>query len=322
MDTIPGRNEADLDFHQLQVFDVLLTERSITKAARVLNLTQPALSKTLARMRTYFGDPLFIRVSLRMEPTPKALELAEPVRAILERVRTLRTEHSWFDPKTSERTFRFFLLDAGIVMILPALLNHLRTEAPGVQIQAVQCDAQHLDLWLESGLLDVAIGSFPALGTGIRRVPLWTESYVSVTRKDHPRLGPTPSKEVFINERHALVSAVGTGHEHLTAERLIEASVPQKNIVCRVPTFTSAGLIAKHSDTVVTMPRTFALAIAADLDLQLVEPPLAFPRIEIAQYWHDRVHREPGNQWIRSVLQKLFRKLDPTAACKPQPSQM
>jgi DNA-binding transcriptional LysR family regulator len=317
MDTIPERNEADLDLHQLQVFNVLLTERSITKAARVLNLTQPALSKTLARMRTYFGDPLFVRVSLRMEPTPKALELAEPVRAILDRVRTLRTDHSTFDPRTSERTFRFFLLDAGIVMILPALLNHLRTEAPGVHIQAMQCDAQHLDLWLESGLVDLAIGSFPSLATGIRRVPLWMESYVSVTRKGHPGIGQEPSKEDFISQKHALVSAVGTGHEHLSAERLIEAAIAEQNIVCRVPTFTSASLIAKHSDIVVTMPRTLARAMAVDLDLQLVETPLHIPKIQIGQYWHDRFHREPGSQWIRSVMQKLFRKPDSSAASEP-----
>lgn len=317
MDSIPERNEADLDLHQLQVFDVLMTERSITKAARVLNLTQPALSRTLARMRTYFGDPLFIRVSLRMEPTPKALELADPVKAILERVRALRTEHSRFDHKTSQRTFRFYLLDAGIVIFLPKLLSYLRAEAPGVRVQAVQCDAQHLDLWMESGLVDVAIGSFPALATSIRRTPLWTEDYVSVVRNGHPRIGSTPSKDAFTNEMHVLVSAAGTGHEHLSVERLIEAAVPAENIVCRVPSFTSAGLIAKHSDALVTMPRTLAVAMAADLGLELTELPLEFPKVEIAQYWHDRFHREPGNQWIRGVLQKLFRKFDSTVVCEP-----
>jgi DNA-binding transcriptional LysR family regulator len=268
-------------------------------------------------MRTYFGDPLFIRVSLRMEPTPKALELADPVKAILERVRALRTEHSRFDHKTSQRTFRFYLLDAGIVIFLPKLLSYLRAEAPGVRVQAVQCDAQHLDLWMESGLVDVAIGSFPALATSIRRTPLWTEDYVSVVRNGHPRIGSTPSKDAFTNEMHVLVSAAGTGHEHLSVERLIEAAVPAENIVCRVPSFTSAGLIAKHSDALVTMPRTLAVAMAADLGLELTELPLEFPKVEIAQYWHDRFHREPGNQWIRGVLQKLFRKFDSTVVCEP-----
>jgi DNA-binding transcriptional LysR family regulator len=308
MDTIPQRNEGDveLDLHHLQVFDVLLTEHSLTKAARVLNLSQPALSKTLARLRLYFGDPLFVRVALRMEPTPKAIELAEPVRAILKKIRALRSDHGSFDPKTSTRKFSFFLVDAGVVKIFPALLNYLAAEAPGICVQSIPCDAQHLDLWLESGLVDLAVGSFPSLTMGIRRLPLWTESYVSVTRKDHPRIGSHPGKAQFLAEKHALVSALGTGHEHLSIERLIESEVPRGNIVCRVPVFTSAALIAKHSDVIATMPRTLAVAMSHDLDLQLVEPPIALPKLQIAQYWHDRCHLEPGNQWLRNAFRTLF----------------
>ncbi|MEX3900247.1 LysR family transcriptional regulator [Paraburkholderia sp. BR10954] len=308
MHTIPQKSESDLelDLHHLQVFDVLLTEHSLTKAARVLNLSQPALSKTLARLRLYFGDPLFVRVGLRMEPTPKALELSEPVRSILKNFRALRSEYASFDPKMSTRKFSFFLVDAGAIKIFPALLNYLAAEAPGICVQSIPCDAQHLNLWLESGLVDLAIGSFPSLTMGIRRVPLWTESYVSVTRRDHPRIGSHPSKADFIAEKHALVSALGTGHEHLAVERLIESEVPSRNIVCRVPVFTSAALIAKHSDVIATVPRSLAVAMCRDLDLQLVEPPIELPRLEIAQYWHDRCHLEPGNQWLRNTFRKLF----------------
>lgn len=310
MGTIPQRNEAELDVHHLQVFDVLMTEHSITKAAHVLNVTQPALSKTLARLRLYFGDPLFIRVSMRMEPTPKAIELAGPVKAILDSFRGLRSSHAAFNPTTSERTFNIHMLDVGIVKIMPPLLNYLSENAPRVQVQVIQCDAQHLDLWLESGAIDLAIGSFPSLSTGIRRLPLWIEAYASLTRKNHPRIGPAPMRDLFLAEKHVLVSAVGTGHEHLYAEHMLEEHVPRENIVCRVPQFTSAALISKHSDAVATVPKTLAVAMSRDLDLQLVEPPIAFPSIEIAQYWHDRMHRDSGNQWIRNAARDLF--------CMPQ----
>ena len=99
--TIPTGYAGELDLHHLQVLDVLLREHSLTRAARVLDVTQPALSKTLARLRRYFDDPLFVRVALRMEPTPKALQLQAPVRAILEHMRALRSEHVPFDPRTS-----------------------------------------------------------------------------------------------------------------------------------------------------------------------------------------------------------------------------
>ncbi|WP_042877364.1 LysR family transcriptional regulator [Cupriavidus necator] len=308
MDTIPQRHEDDLGLHHLQVLDVLLAERSLTRAARVLNITQPALSKTLAKLRTYFGDPLFVRVALRMEPTPKALALAEPVRGILERMRALRSDHVVFDPATSSRTFSLFVVDAGGAQMLPPLINRLANDAPGVHVQAVNCDAQHIDLWLESGLVDLAIGSFPGLTQGIRRQPLWRERYVAVTRRGHPRLGASPDLAAFIAEQHVLVTAAGTGHEHLSVERAVEATVPVERIVCRVPMFTTAALVACRSDAVALLPMTLGRILADEMGLQLVTPPLALPEIEIAMYWHDRVHRESGNQWIRGVLRELFQQ--------------
>src|SRR4051812_15479756 len=115
MDTIPPRHEVELDLHHLKILHVLLAERSLTRAAVSLDLTQPAISKTLARLRTYFGDPLFVRVGMRMEPTPKAMELAEPVKAILDRMRDLKSGHETFAPATSERTFSLFMIDAAVV---------------------------------------------------------------------------------------------------------------------------------------------------------------------------------------------------------------
>src|SRR5258706_9211914 len=202
MHTIPSRDEGDIELHHLQILDVLLKERSLTKAANMLDLTQPGISKTLARLRRYFDDPLFIRVAQRMEPTPKAMELAEPVRAILERMRTLRSDHTAFDPKTSDRTFKFFMVDAGVVQMLPPLLRFLQLKAPQMHVQAIRCDLQHLDLWLESGPVDFPGGSFTALRNGIRRHPLWTETYAAVARKGHPRLGASPAAGTFLPQKH------------------------------------------------------------------------------------------------------------------------
>jgi DNA-binding transcriptional LysR family regulator len=318
MDTIVKGYAGEIDLHHLQIFDILLAERSLTRAARVLNITQPALSKVLARLRIFFGDPLFVRVALRMEPTPKALELARPVRNILDSVRALRSDHVAFDPSTSERRFSFFMVDAAVVQMLPPLIELARIEAPKVHVQAVHCDIHHLDDWLESGQVDFAVGSFPSLTQGIRRQPLWMESYVCVFRKGHPRLSPavfedrsgkagiSAALEAFLGEQHALVSAAGTGHGYASAERVLDATLARDQIVCRVPTFAAAAHIAKRSDIVATLPRTLGLALARDLDLVAAELPLPMPPMEIAQYWHDRFHRDPGNQWIRSVFRRLF----------------
>jgi len=158
MQTISKSNSKDPDLHQLRVLDVLLREHSLTRAARALEVTQPALSKTLAQLRRYFDDPLFVRVALRMEPTPKALQLQAPVRAILDRAASLRTTHSAFDPATSQRTFNFCVVDAGLLKLLPPLVETLLREAPGVRLNVSQVEASHLERLLESGKLDFAMG--------------------------------------------------------------------------------------------------------------------------------------------------------------------
>src|ERR1700758_4163144 len=133
-------------------------------------------------------DPLFVRTGFRMEPTPKALQLQAPVRAILDRAASLRSESALFEPRTSHRTFNFSVVDAGLLKLLPPLVERLLAEAPNVRLQVLQPDAAHLERWLESGKLDFAMGSFPSRQKSTPRQPLWVEHYVSVVRCGHPRL--------------------------------------------------------------------------------------------------------------------------------------
>jgi len=149
MNGIPSGYAGEIDLHHLRVLEILLSERSLTRAAKVLDVTQPALSKTLARLRRYFDDPLFVRVSHRMQPTPKALALAKPVAEVLEQMRALRGEHAVFDPRVSTRTFQFCVVDAGVIKLLPPLLNRVTVEAPNVRLRVVQLDGEHLESWLE-----------------------------------------------------------------------------------------------------------------------------------------------------------------------------
>ncbi|HZR60583.1 MAG TPA: LysR family transcriptional regulator [Xanthobacteraceae bacterium] len=308
MRTIPADHSRGPELQQLRVLDALLREHSLTRAARALDLTQPALSKTLAQLRRYFDDPLFVRVALRMEPTPKALQLQAPVRAILERAASLRAEHAAFDPATSQRTFNFCVVDAGLLKLLPPLVERLLREAPGVRLNVAQLEPAHLERWLESGKLDFAMGSFPSMPKGIRRQPLWVERYVSVARRGHPRLSREPTLRAFAAEKHVMVSIAGSGHAHEIMQRALEAAIPRDNVVCRIPIFTGAAILAKHTDAIATLPLSVATVLAADLDLQIITPPIKLPKIDISQYWHSRFHNDPANQWIRAVFKSLFRE--------------
>jgi DNA-binding transcriptional LysR family regulator len=306
MRAIPRRNDAEFDLRQLRAFEVLLRERNLTRAAGVLGVSQPALSKKLANLRRYFGDPLFIRVGHRMQPTAKAIELESSIRSLLDDVTMLRTRHRPFDPQSMTRTFCFSVVDAGMLRLLPPLLRALEERAPGVALRIVPLDVERLEASLESGHLDFAMGSFPSLSKRIRRQALWSVTYVSVVRADHPRLGARPSLKAFASERHVLVSAVGTGHAHRLAERALEAAIDPSKIVCRVPTFVTAAFVASRTDAVVTVPATMAAQLEAPLNLRTFVPPLKMPRIDVSQYWHERFHRDPGSVWIRGLFAALF----------------
>ena len=123
MRMIPGGNTVEVDLRHLRAFEVLLRERNLTRAATVLGVAQPALSKTLAKLRRYFADPLFVRAGHRMEPTAKALELAPAVHALLDDATMLRARHRPFDPATSTRTFSFSVVDSGLVRLQPRDIN-------------------------------------------------------------------------------------------------------------------------------------------------------------------------------------------------------
>jgi len=306
MKTAPGKHAEDLDLHALRVLDVLFRERSLTRAAEALHTQQPALSKTLARLRRYFGDPLFVRVALHMEPTAKALELEKPVRALLDGFQRLRHEQTRFDPTQSTRVFRVFTLDAGIIVMLPAVMKTLLETAPGVRLRAAQVGLQNLHASLESGEIDLAIGEFPLLIPGIRRQKLFSGRHMCIFQKDHPRLSRNPSLADFLEEQHVFITAAGTGHPHQIAERSLEEQLPARNIIAHVPTFTAAAILAKNTNAVATMPGPVAAVLARELDMRVAKPPIKLPEFEIAQYWHERFDRDPGNRWLRSVVHAQY----------------
>ena len=306
MGMIPMKNSADIELRHLRAFEVLLRERNLTRSAETLGLAQPALSKTLARLRRYFDDPLFVRSGNKMEPTSKALELAGSVRTLLDDAVMLRAHHRPFDPTRSQRQFTLSVVDAGLARLLPRLLAHLEQHAPGVRLQIVRIDLEGLEAALEAGHIDFALGAFSSVSKRIRRQPLWPIDYVSVVRRDHPRLGAKPSLQGFVAERHILVSTTGTGHSQQRVERALEQALPPSQIVCRVATFLAAALTVSRSDLVATLPDAMVGEIDSLLGLRSFAPPLRLPRMETAVLWHERFHRDPGNEWLRAAFAALF----------------
>ena len=295
-----------LTLWELSVLDTLLAERSLTRAALALRISQPAVSKVLAKLRRRFDDPLLVRVAHGMETTRRALALQPRVKDLLRAAKELDAPVEDFNPQKSQHLFRLFISDVGIVRLLPQVMRVLQTEGRGVSLHAVQIDPERLPVKLEGGDIDLAIGPFPALGRTIRRQRLFTEGYVSVTRRDHPRLPAHPALAAFCAERHVVVSGHEAPHMHEELDRLLTAALPPANIALRVPGFVAAAMVAKYTDAVATLPLRVGTMLAEELGLQLVRPPLALPRVPIGLFWHERSHRDPANKWLRAVFHRLF----------------
>jgi DNA-binding transcriptional LysR family regulator len=302
-------NDADLRLRDLKVLSTVLRERNLTRAAEVLDTTQPSISKVLARLRGHFGDPLFIRNGNAMHPTPKALEIAEPLRGMLVASDSLRISSAAFDPGKSDRIFALLVTDVGMMQFLPSLMSRVGKEGPRLSLRAVPFDSKHFESKLESGEADLALGAFPNAPRGLRRQRLYFSGYLSVARKNHPKLATLRSRSGFRSARHIIVMASDTGHAaHRMVQQALEAEIVPENVSLRLSSFIAAAVVASRTDGIATVPTNVATFFAEQLELTTFRPPMPLPTYEIAQYWHERYHRDPGHRWLRSISFDLFAK--------------
>lgn len=297
---------SELSLRELRVLNVL-QQRSITQTAEAMETTQPAISKMLRHLRAQFSDPLFVRNGGAMQPTAKALDIAARLRVLLDAADGLRSAATEFDPARSDRLFSLLLTDVGMIRFLPPLIARVAVIAPNVSVRAVPLDARQFEHRLETGEADLAFGAFPKAARYLRRQRLYFDGYSSVLRKRHPRASKSRSRAGFLAERHILVTASETGHAaHLTAQRVLSAAILPANVMLRVPSFIAGAIVAAETDGIATLPTNLARRLAEPLGLAAFETPITLPRIEIAQFWHERYHRDAGHRWLRNVTFELF----------------
>lgn len=292
------------DLSQLLILDSLLREGSLTRTAELLGMTQPTVSRALARLRRHFGDPLLVRSGQRMQPTARALELAGPVAAVLDAARRLEGGPAAFDPLSARRSFGLYMVDGAVVNILPQLLDglaRLENGGAGLQLRSVHTDPGALEAQLERGHIDLAIGRFPHLANNIRQRKLWDDEYACLMRRGHP-CADLLDRDAYLTHRHVLIEMEHTSHHNVAVTRKLETLLEPARILCHVPSFTSAAHIALHTDAIATIPLRLARPLARDLDLVLARMPIELPPLQLALYWHERSHRDPANRWLREFV--------------------
>jgi DNA-binding transcriptional LysR family regulator len=294
----------DIDLNLLVVFKQLLAERSVSRAAEALGLSQPAVSNALARLRKLLGDELFLRTPAGMEPTPFAEQLAESVTYGLGMIHGALNQRSSFDPAQSNRAFVIGMTDIGEIYFLPKLMERLRRDAPGVSVSTVRNSATNLRDEMEASKVDLAIGLLPQLKAGFFQRRLFRQRYVCMFRKGHRLDKRKVSLAEFGAAEHLLVVSEGTGHGKV--DEVLKRSGVERRISLTVPHFVAVGHILQATDLVATVPERLAERMVEPFGLTYVTHPAALPEVAINVFWHAKFHKAPANQWLRTLVFDLF----------------
>ncbi|MBN8443341.1 MAG: LysR family transcriptional regulator [Thauera sp.] len=290
----------DFDLNLLLVFDRLLKERKVSAVADSLGVTQPAVSRSLKRLRQLLGDELFCRTASGMEPTAYARHLAEPIGYALDSLRQAISQEFEFDPGRSRRNFTLRMSDIGEICILPRLMRLVSSEAPGVSITIVRDGIDTLKADMEAGRIDLAIGLIEGLETGFFRRQILKQGYVCVFRPDHPLAGRPLSFDDFRAADHAVVTAAGTGHGRI--DEIIEKQGIRRKVKLSVPNYASLEHLLQSTDLIATVPEALVQPNLYPLALAWARHPVALPQLSVDQFWHARFHRDPANRWLRNLV--------------------
>jgi DNA-binding transcriptional LysR family regulator len=292
----------NIDLNLLVALDALLAERSVSRAAVRLHLSQPAASALLARLRELFGDPLLLRSARGMLPTPRALELLGPVRQVLDEIEAIVQPRAAFDPASASLTFTLSASDYVEYALLPKLVDYLEHKAPGVRLEVRSLDLQLVAMQMESGEVDLCITGLQNAAPGLHLRPLYTERLVSVVRRNHPGVGARLTLDQFCSLEHIQVSVRGSGFSTRIDEALA-ALGRKRRARLAVPHFLLVPEIVARSDMISALPERLARGYAKQL--RILEPPVELQEFTVGEMWHERNERDPAQQWLRDVLVEL-----------------
>lgn len=293
----------ELDLRLLSVFDEVYKTRSVSGAADVLDMSQPAVSVALSKLRRHFGDSLFVRTSAGMEPTPLGEGLVRPVREALTALDVVLGHHQAFDPASSHRTFRVCMTDISQLVLLPRLWERLRVSAPHIHIEIVPLSAD-IGRQLESGEADLALGFMPQLEAGFYQTVLFEQTFVCLVSAHHPRVRKSLSLAQFQREDHAVISSSGAAP--LLIDQAIAKQGIQRKVAVKIPNFIGAALVVEHTDLVITIPARLAEVLRDRGELRSFPVPFPLPGYQVKQHWHERYHQDPGSRWLRQVIAELM----------------
>lgn len=293
-----------IDLNLLILFHLMYQKRKTSLVAEALDLTQPAVSNALAKLRLALHDELFVRTARGMRPTPYADNIAESVGYALNTLKD-GLNYEWkFNPALSDRCFSINMTDLGEMYLLPRLIAYLTKYAPNISINTVRDNRYSLQEDLEVGTIDLAVGLLPQLEAGFYQRHLFNQKYVCLLRKGHLFEHLELTLERFSEAKHMIIEVSDTGHGRV--EKLLTKSGINRIMQLKIPHFISAPYIVAETDVIATVPEKLALQTANKLGLVIKPHPVDIPAAQINMVWHRRFHQDLGNIWLRNLIFELF----------------
>lgn len=305
--TLNLTNLSAIDLNLLPVFQVLLEERNVTRAAVRLNLTQPAISRNLARLRHLFNDPLFTRTPKGLAPTPRAEALSLHLQQSLQDLSQL-IEPATFIPAEATNNFRLATTDYGAQVLLPSVIERMRVEAPQVNLEIIPWHESLLQQ-LDQQNIDIATCTVADVPAVIHGRAVGSDRFVCVVREDHPLIEEGLDLESYASHPHALITMGGTRKGVI--DYLLDQQGLKRRIALRVPHFVAALALVAQSDLLLTVPYGLAKSCAAQYRLKILPFPMEQEDFTYSIIWHERHVKDPGHIWLRKlVLEQLTETLE------------
>ena len=307
-------NFRTLDLNLLRVFDAAMSERSLTKAAAKLSLTQPAVSNSIRRLREAVGDDLLRRSGQGLVPTPRAQALWPTVQEALRQLQATLSP-SPFVAATANTTFVLTMADATAAELMPGLVAVMDRDAPGVALRVVPLTTRDPRRLLEDELADLAIGYFPVVLASLtaqaqsgeaapyQHKRLYESDYVCVMQRDHPLAHEPLTLDLFCAARHLLVSFSGRPFGFI--DEALAGLGRQRQVVLTVNQFFTAGRVVASSKLLTVLPRHFVRVTGFAEQLVLRELPFAVPAVHVDTLWHRRLQHDSAHAWLRDVIAQL-----------------
>lgn len=298
-------NLARVDLNLLVALDALLAERSVTRAAARIGIGQSAMSHNLARLRDLFGDELLTRSAKGMQPTPRALALADPVRIALAQIETLVSRDETFNPATAERVFRIGLPDSVEVLVGPALLAFICAHAPGIRLRFYSAEGQGLLDHLDADRLDlgIGVGAFAGGQAHHKRRVLATDSYLVLFNAEKTGVEAPVSLDDYVRLPHVLTS-LRLG-ERGVVDEVLERMGLSRHVALVTPRFVAVPFLVAGAPVLTTMHARLAIYFADQLGLSLSQPPIELPKLTTSLLWHASYDRDPAHVWLRETVMRV-----------------